>query len=152
MDAAERRAIEWDCQQTLTRFINLLDARRYRDLAALFAPEGTWFQGGKPLRGPAAILAALESRPEAPSLVTQHVVTNIVIDIVDADHADAMTYLTVYRHDGAVAAGAPAPLAGPYMVGVSANKLVRGPGGWLIVEKRTIRNFERAGGKQGGAS
>ena len=49
MDRAEQRAIEWDCTQLLIRFYNLLDAKRYEELAALFAEDGVWVRLGEEL-------------------------------------------------------------------------------------------------------
>ena len=42
MDEGRRRAIEWDCTRTLTRFINALDARDYETMAGLMAENGVW--------------------------------------------------------------------------------------------------------------
>jgi hypothetical protein len=144
MDAAARRIIEWDCQQVLTRFINCLDARDYEQLAALFAPDGAWFRPGGPVRGPEAIHAALSAKPDPVGFAIRHVITNVVVDPIDDDYAEAMTYLTVYRHEGALSGTGPVPLLGPYMVGISTNKLVRLGAEWRIAEKRTQRIFERA--------
>jgi ketosteroid isomerase-like protein len=143
MDADAKRAIEWDCQQVLTRFINRLDARDYPALAKLFTADGQWFRPGGPARGPEGILAALQARPESGDLAIRHVISNIVVDVIDQDHAEAVTYLTVYRHEGARNGATPVPLTGPYMVGLSTNKLVRTADGWRIGEKRTTRIFER---------
>jgi ketosteroid isomerase-like protein len=144
MDAESRRIIEWDCQQVLTRFINCLDARDYEGLSACFAPDGVWFRPGGPVRGPSAIHAAVAGRPDPASLTIRHVISNIVVDPLDEDHAEAVTYLTVYRYEGAPSEKGLAPLLGPYMVGVSANKLVRVGTKWRISEKRTQRIFERS--------
>lgn len=143
MDDQTRRAIEWDCQQVLIRFINDLDARDYEKLAALMAPDGQWFRPDGPARGPEGVLAACRARPAPSGLIIRHVISNIVVDVIDADHAHAVTYLTVYRHEAAAAPQLPVPLAGPYMVGISTNKLARTPEGWRITEKRTTRLFER---------
>ena len=135
-----RRAIEWDCEQVLTRFINHLDAREHDAVAALMAPDGVWHRPNGPLVGPAQVRAALAMRPEQHTI--RHVISNIVVDPLSEDEAMAVTYLTVYRCEG-TRVGAPMKLVGPYMVGESHNRLVRTAVGWRIKEKRTERVFER---------
>ncbi len=85
------------------------------------------------------MLEALKDRPR--DLIIRHVISNIVIDVFDKDHADGTTYLTVYRHDGDRPENGPAILKGPYMVGISRNRLVQLTGGWRILEKSTNRTF-----------
>jgi len=62
MNRDDARAIEWDCAQLLIRFFNEFDAWRYREMVNLFAPDGVWHRQGRALKGPDAILAALEQR------------------------------------------------------------------------------------------
>lgn len=141
MDAAVRRAIEWDCAQILTRFINALDAGDYETMASLMAPTGVWKRPGGDAVGPDGLLAALTDRPR--DLPIRHVISNIVIDVIDKEHANGTTYLTVYRHDGGRPRTGPAPLSGAHMVGVSYNRLVHLADGWRIAEKSTERSFLR---------
>ena len=135
-----RRAIEWDCTQTLTRFINALDAGDYETMAGLMAENGVWMRPGGNAIGPAGLLKAMKDRPR--DLIIRHVISNVVIEVIDEDNATGITYLTVYRHHGAPPEKGPAPLTGAHMVGVSHNCLVREPGGWRIREKRTSRTFD----------
>lgn len=139
MDDASRRAIEWECAQVLTRFINALDSGDYETMASLMAPDGVWNRPSGDTVGPDGLLEALKDRPR--DLIIRHVISNIVIDVVDENRADGITYLTVYRHDGSALVKDIAPLKGPHMVGVSYNRLVRKSDGWRILEKRTRRTF-----------
>ena len=140
MDEERRRAIEWDCTRTLTRFINALDAGDYETMAGLMAENGVWKRPGGNAVGPAGLLEAMKDRPR--DLIIRHVISNVAIEVIDDDNASGITYLTVYRHQGPPPESGPAPLAGVHMVGVSHNRLVRELGGWKISEKRTSRSFD----------
>ena len=82
MDRNDQRAIEWDCTQLLIRFYSLLDEKNYEALADLFADDGVWVRLGRELVGGPAILAAMSERDD---WLTAHLVSNIRIDIIDAD-------------------------------------------------------------------
>ncbi len=140
MDEDRRRAIEWDCTRTLTRFINALDARDYETMAGLMAENGVWVRPGGNAVGPDGLFEAMKDRPR--DLVVRHVISNVAVEVIDEDNATGITYLTVYRHHGPPPESGPAPLAGVHMVGVSHNRLVREGGGWRISEKRTSRTFD----------
>ena len=140
MDEDRRRAIEWDCTRTLTGFINALDAGDYETMAGLMAENGVWVRPDGDAVGPAGLLEAMKDRPR--DLIVRHVISNILIEVIDEDNATGVTYLTVYRHYGPPPERGPARLAGAHMVGVSYNRLVRELGGWKIGEKRTSRTFD----------
>ena len=140
MDEARRRAIEWDCTRTLTRFINALDAGDYETMAGLMAENGVWLRPGGDAIGPAGLLEAMRDRPR--DLIIRHVISNVLVEVIDEDNATGITYLTVYRHRGPAPQDGPAPVSGVHMVGVSHNRLVRESGGWRISEKRTSRTFD----------
>ena len=140
MDREAERRIEWDCVDVLVRFINALDACDYETMAELMAPDGVWIRPGGDLEGPEAVRQAGLRRPAG--LVTCHVISNVAVNVIDEDHAEGLTYLTVYRYDGERLSSGPAPLRGPHMVGISKNRLLRTCDGWRIQEKQTIRIFE----------
>ena len=82
----------------------------------------------------------MKDRPR--DLIVRHVISNVLIEVIDEDNATGVTYLTVYRHRGPPPQHGPARLAGVHMVGVSYNRLVRESGAWKIGEKRTSRTFD----------
>ena len=130
MDADQRRAIEHDAERTIVRFFHYLDTRAYEKLAGLMAPEGVWNRQGKALKGRDMVLAAMHARPKG--FTTQHLVTNLVVDVVDADHAEANYYLTVFAHQLAEGGQLPAPMEAPLLAAFYQEKLVRTPQGWRI--------------------
>jgi hypothetical protein len=141
MTADERRGIERDVEKVAIRFFHYLDSYRYDDLAGLFTPDGVWHRQGKELRGSAALLAAMHARPAG--TVTQHVASNILVDVLDADHAETTIYLTVYAHAGDATTKPPVPMSPPGQVGIYREKLARTPDGWRIAEITSQQIFKR---------
>lgn len=134
------RAIEWDCGQVLLRFYDAFDAWDYDGMAALFTEDGVWHRAGKALKGREAIVAEMHRRPT--TQVIRHVVTNLIVDVDDAEHAKARLYLTAYRHDDGETRVVPAPMRGPVLLLVVDADLVRTTEGWRIVRQTMSREFE----------
>jgi hypothetical protein len=132
MDRDTARAIEWDCAQLLIRFYNLLDAKRYEDMANLFADDGVWVRLGKELVGPVGILNEMKERDD---WLTAHVVSNIDVKIIDADRADTSQYVTLYRHENWKPSGGPAPVIPPMGILHHRDQLVRVDGVWKFKRK-----------------
>ena len=134
-----KRAIEWDCTQLLTRFFNAFDAWRYDDMVAAFAPQGVWHRAGKALTG-GAILEALDARSRTQTV--RHVVSNIQVDVVDAEAADFVLYVTAYMHDSGTKATKPPKISSPYLLLVVPGRLIRLGGDWKIASMHMNREFE----------
>lgn len=134
-----QRAIEWDCGQVLLRFYDAFDAWDYAGMVALCTDDVVWHRAGKSLAGHAAIVAELERRPSTQTI--RHVVTNLLVDVRDAQHADARLYLTAYRHDGAGERLVPAPMQLPALLLVVTARLRREAPGWRIAEQTMQREF-----------
>lgn len=132
MDRNDQRAIEWDCTRLLIRFYSLLDEKRYEALADLFADDGVWVRLGQELVGGPAILAAMSERDD---WLTAHLVSNIRIDIIDADTVDTTQYVTLYRHEGRGEAEGPAPVAPPIGILRHRDRLGREAGVWRFKRK-----------------
>ena len=134
MEREVARAIEWDCAQLINAFYGALDEQRYEDLANLFAPGGIWNRLGKDLVGGTEIVKALQTRA---NWLTAHLVTNIRIDVIDADHAETIQYITLYRHEGWRPEMGPAAVVLPIGVLKHWDKHVRIGGVWKIAHKRS---------------
>jgi len=132
MEESRIREIEAACTAVTLRFFRGLDLRDHELSAAMMAPDGIWERQGKLIEGRAAILEALSQRPE--SRATCHVITNILVEVVDADRARVLFYLTTY--EGAVA-GSETPVARLFGMRAGTDEMVRLPEGWRIKEKRS---------------
>jgi ketosteroid isomerase-like protein len=119
--------------RVITDYAARLDAEDFDGYAALFAHDGTW-QNGKTIRhGPdeiKAMLVGLYGTPPPGFVNSQsyHLVSNIEVDVIDADHAKARSkHLPIMRD----ANGDPRPaLAGRYE-----DEFVREDGHWKILHR-----------------
>lgn len=142
MDRDTERSIEWDCGQTLLRFYDAFDSWDYAGMVALCTEDVIWHRAGKVLQGRAEIVAELQRRPAAQTI--RHVVTNLLVDVRDGDHANARLYLMAFRHEGASQRPVPAPMQLPALFLVVTARLSREGAGWLIAEQVMQREFVRA--------
>jgi hypothetical protein len=138
------RAIEWDCQQALARFLHGLDSRNGEMAAAQFAENGKWERSlGGAFEGRAQIAENIANR--AKNEATRHCMSNFILDLKDADHAESRCYLTVFRNDAA----GPEPVKFPIKMQLPSgvllycDKWVRTAEGWRIAEQWSERIFTR---------
>ena len=111
-------------------------SRRYDLFAELFTEDGHLNAGG-PVDGREAIRRRMAQRPDR--LRSRHVLTNIHVEVLDADHARGITYLSLYRHIGDESLGeGPIEFAGPAGVGHYEDEFVRTASGWRIA-RRVLR-------------
>ena len=141
MDRDEERAIEWECQRVLTQFCLYSDTRQYDKLVNLFTPDGVWHRLGEALAGHEMLRTAMEARPV--EALSRHVVTNVLVTVIDADHADVISYKSIYRHEEGEMLAKPVPLNGPKWVSVYTDEMVRTDDGWRIKRKEGTTLFER---------
>jgi 3-phenylpropionate/cinnamic acid dioxygenase small subunit len=133
LDCATRLGIEHACQRLSIAYANLADSRRYDDFAELFA-EGAVLDTGVPLHSKAEIRRAMSKRPDR--LRSRHVMTNILIDVIDETHASGVSYLTLFRHigDGSTA-DLPVNSTLPAGVGHYEDDFVLTEQGWKIARR-----------------
>lgn len=128
----ERLQIEHACARLSVGYANHIDARRYDAFVELFADDAELDTGGL-LRGKEAIRRAMARRSDR--LRSRHVLTNILIDVIDADHARGVTYLTLYRHIGDVPDSEPIERTLPAGIGQYKDEFVRGANGFRIARR-----------------
>lgn len=138
MDRDKARAIEWDCTQLLVKFYNLLDQKRYQEMAALFTADGVWVRLGKELVGPSGILDAMNERED---WLTAHLVSNIEINVIDDNRAETMQYVVQYRAENYDPASGPAPVVPPMGVLRHRDRVVRDDGVWKFKRKTSRAVF-----------
>ncbi|MBO1110393.1 nuclear transport factor 2 family protein [Bordetella petrii] len=129
-------AIKAACEAVVLAFFHALDTRRHEAVAALMAADGVWQRQGKALRGPQAVLQALDARPAGRT--TCHVITNVRLLEAAADRASLGYFLTAYEsvaQDGAP--GAPRLVA----IRDCRDALVRTPDGWRLADKQSRRHL-----------
>jgi len=129
MNQQDRRAIEQDCARLIARYANLNDAGEWEAVAALYAPDGRMSRPTAPddwIEGQTAILAAFQSRPLRK---TRHICSNIVIDVLAPDRAEAESAMLLFTNEG------------PPKVGSFHDRLIRINGDWRFSERRGTLSF-----------
>lgn len=135
MDSISRMQIEHECARLIKVYCNSIDAHDIDRLVGVFAKDGVWQRpGNPPLNGHPEIRQFAEHH--GVGAVSAHYVTNIVVDVLDEDHASSNAYALVFRGKGSAAAG-PLPMSMPRLVVHYQHKFVRDDGRWYIKYKET---------------
>ncbi len=133
MDRDEERAIEWDCAKVLNEFYVFTDAGDYEGAANLFTEDGIWTLWDIKLDSRQAICDSL--RDGFTPVFIKHFLTNIIVTVIDKDHANAVAYSAVYRQEKDEMEGGVMPLVAPWALGRMDNKMVRTKDGWRIARR-----------------
>jgi ketosteroid isomerase-like protein len=135
VDSISRMQIEHECARLIKVYCNSMDAHDVDRLVGVFAKDGVWQRpGNPPLKGHPEIRQFAEHH--GVGAVSAHYVTNIVVDVVDEDHASSNAYALVFRGKGSAAAG-PLPMPMPRLVVHYQHRFVRDDGRWYIKYKET---------------
>lgn len=125
--------VEAACRRLAVAYGRFIDLYDDEGVLGLFTPDAVWQRPGQPpLRGQGDIRRFLASRDRA--TLMRHVMSNFMIDVIDADHASGVSYWTGY------VAADPAPrmtatARAPFSVGEYHDQYVRGPQGWRIASR-----------------
>ena len=131
-----RRVIEDECIKLSIAYARHVDFKEYDQVGQLFAQDGELNTSGRPINGREKITKAMFMRPN--SLRSRHVLTNIYIKVIDEDHAEGLSYLTLYRHTGEgleADDSGPRTIPGPSAVGHYADRFVRTEEGWRFASR-----------------
>jgi hypothetical protein len=139
MDRGLERDIEWDCQRVMLRFYDAFDRGDYDAMVAMFAADGAWHRAGKVLAKD-QIAAELERRP--PQQRVRHVLSNILVDARDPDHAGLTCYLVAYRNPDVDRPPEQQLLHAPYLFLHVTATLARQAGMWYLTKQVMRREFE----------
>lgn len=135
--------IERACTWLIVGYARAIDFRDQEAFLELFTADAV-LELGETLRGHDAIRAFLGRRTD--SLRTRHVVSNVFVHVLNEAEARAVSYLTLYRHDGDESRRfGPAPLEGPAAVGHYEDRFVHTDAGWRFASRRlqlAFRNFQ----------
>lgn len=136
MDAENRHRIEHHCRRLVLEVARRNDGPEPAAAAELFTPDALLYHPlapDVPLRGRAAIAAALARRPAG--VLTHHVVSNVVVDVDGDKCARALSYYTVYLQPGGVQRYQPFSFDGTVYVGTYDDRFRLTADGWRIVER-----------------
>jgi hypothetical protein len=126
MDTAHSDA-RYACERLATAVYSLMDQGHYAECAALFAGDGVWVRGEE-VKGPAAIVEALNRRPA--DQITRHLITNVLVRVTSDTEATATAIFFPFR--GARRADGTAPSPAAVSAGDLTFKFKRSETGWKI--------------------
>ena len=130
MDDLQRLTIEAACTRLMHQFSWSVDAMDYDAVVALFTPDCVFGRADVFYQGHDGLRQSLNGRPR--DRVTRHISANLVIDIVDADHARGKAYCLVFGHRGPLSANGEAALGVPDSLILYTAEFKRMPDGWRI--------------------
>lgn len=137
MNDRDRQSIEQACARLVTAFHVHIDAFEHDEVLALFAEDATWIHPmAGPLKGHQEFKAYLDSKSTVPTAM--HITTNILIDVIDEDHAKGRCYYSFY-YDGE--GRNPAPVVGPMAVGQYRDEFIRTADGWRFSFRQPTNIF-----------
>ena len=97
MDTEQIQCIEAACTKLINLYYHYNDNREFKAASELFTEDGALARPTDPENftiGKENILAAWESRPN--DRIARHVISNIIINVVDAEHAKGSCYATLF--------------------------------------------------------
>ncbi|MBL7176621.1 MAG: nuclear transport factor 2 family protein [Desulfobacteraceae bacterium] len=136
MDSERRRIIEHECKNLSIAYARYVDFQEYEQFVELFAPDGELNVTGRPVIGHENLTKAMAMRSD--SLRSRHVLTNIYTNVIDEDHAEGISYLTLYRHEGGDHRSddeGPREITGPAAIGHYRDKFIRTDEGWRFASR-----------------
>jgi hypothetical protein len=134
---AERIEIERACERIVYAYSRALDLGELSAAADFFAENGSIARPMAPeqiIRGRENIRAALLTRPK--TLLTKHLASNVMIDVVSRDEARGLSYLTMISSSPPGDAIAPYVSAGPIYFGEFVDRFLREGREWKFLERR----------------
>jgi len=140
MDDLQRMLIERECQRLVAQYCHVIDHGEAERVAELFSEDGVWAGPGTRMQGNDQVREGFALRQANAGRMSRHVCNNLLIDVIDEDHAAGVVYLTLYRHDGEVGRSV-SPLDGPVVVGEYRDRFVRTNRGWRFSERITRVSF-----------
>ncbi|MSP42721.1 MAG: nuclear transport factor 2 family protein [Alphaproteobacteria bacterium] len=137
MNDAQIDAIERACEKISISYARHIDFFEYDAFVNLFTEDGELQVLGATLKGRNAMMGFLTARPA--NRKSLHIFTNIWTNVIDENHAEGVTYLSLFRadQDGEKAAKVP----GPMMAGYYRDKFVRTPKGWRFARRDATMLF-----------
>jgi hypothetical protein len=135
--AAECSEIERACERLVYAYSRALDLGDMSAAADFFAENGSMARPMAPdvvIQGRESIRTALLTRPK--TLLTKHLATNVMVDVVSRDEARGLSYLTMISTTPPAGAIAPYISTGPVYFGEFADRFVLEGGKWKFLERR----------------
>lgn len=141
MTDLERMLAEHACAKLQRQYGVFADHGDIEGFVGLFAPDGSVaVPEAPPFVGHDAIRGSIKALVEM-GVTMRHVLTNNVVDVIDAETAEGVSYLVVYNSTGPVDARGTRPVEPPATVGEYRDMFRRTPEGWKFQTRVLTRVF-----------
>lgn len=130
----DRTIAENDCAKLSVLYAEGIDEPNADLFASVFAHDAVWDVGGGRFVGRDAIAAYIGKRPVSHG---KHVITNILVDVIDDSHARGSAYLIDYHWDTAHPEAVKS--LSPDLVGKFTDTYVREDGKWVFQSRALDR-------------
>jgi ketosteroid isomerase-like protein len=143
VDELQRLLIEAACLRLVTHYCRSIDVHDHEGVLSVFAPDALWNHPEQGvLRGHEGIRGFLTSPARRNNTaLMRHVISNLQVEVIDADRAKGLCYWTAFLALDAGAAGTASARA-PFSIGEYQDEFVRNGGEWRIAV-RSMRNVFR---------
>lgn len=144
MTEIERMLIERAGERLMIEYCHFVDHGEASRIAGQFTDDGVWTSPENTMTGRAEIEAGFKRREAATHRRSRHVCTNALVDVIDADNATGVVYLTLHRHDDKERPDRVRPSEVPDIVGEYRDTFVRTAAGWRFSRREIAVDFARA--------
>lgn len=143
MGREQEREIEQEIEKLIAKYYWHVDHREFDKAVELFTEDVEWIAMSVHLNGRDGILEAL--KPALGTGTIRHVVTNFVVDVIDADHATCDFYHTIYYTPDIEfeTADGPIPFEGPHRTHDHHDEWLRTAAGWRTARRTSHTIFRR---------
>lgn len=132
MTELQAEHIRRECERVFMEIARLTDHGPQNAIAQIFTDDGEFDRDGTVLRGRAALLDLYAKRPA--SLMTRHLVSNVIVSLLSNERAVCHAYATVYRFRTADGSSPVPPVTceGPESIVEYEDQMVRTDEGWKV--------------------
>jgi|GEM_PF-251659 len=140
MTDLDKLLTERECERLIQLYCHWTDHGEAARVADLFTEDGVWASADNTMNGRESIRRGFQARQANTRRMSRHICTGALIDVIDADNASGVVYLTLYRHD-AEAGRTTSPTQAPSMIGEYRDRFVRTAAGWRIQRREIHISF-----------
>ncbi|MET0658015.1 MAG: nuclear transport factor 2 family protein [Steroidobacteraceae bacterium] len=144
LDDLQQLRIERECERLALRYTHFIDRGEAQKVVDLFTKDGEWVVDATCLSGEDALRKFFAGRQALKSRTSLHVVTNHLVEVIDADHARGTSYLVHFVDDEDRGAEPRAMEKQPVRAGLYHDEYERTQDGWRIKRRQVTSTFVRS--------
>ena len=142
MNREDRYAIERECERLIAQYCHYVDHGEAARIADLFSEDGRWWNVAASWDGQQAIREGFQRRQDNAGRMSRHVCTNVLVDVISDTEATAVTYMSLYFHDGEPGRDS-SPTDCLQKLGEYRDRFVKTEDGWRFARREMTANFWR---------